>query len=103
MGSNKAKGLQGSVTGVPSGRSQVRVGVVMVRGIQLPVSVVIYIFFDNNNVNMCCLYVCSLHMLSHIRLFATPWTVTRQAPLVEGILQAGILEWFGILFSRLLV
>ena len=59
-GSNRAKGLQGSVTGVPAGSSQVRVGVVMVRGIQLPVSVVIYIFFDNNNVNMCRLFVCSL-------------------------------------------
>ena len=31
--------------------------------------------------------------LSHIRLFATPWTV-------HGILQATILEWFAISFSK---
>ena len=32
-------------------------------------------------------------MLSHVRLFATPWTVAYQAPLSTGILQARILEW----------
>ena len=32
-------------------------------------------------------------MLSHVRLFATPWTVALQAPLFMGILQARILEW----------
>ena len=31
--------------------------------------------------------------LSHVRLFATPWTVARQVPLSMGILQARILEW----------
>ena len=31
--------------------------------------------------------------LSCIQLFATPWTVARQAPLSMGILQARILEW----------
>ena len=31
--------------------------------------------------------------LSRVRLFATPWTVARQAPLSMGILQARILEW----------
>ena len=34
-----------------------------------------------------------LKSLSHVQLFATPWTVTHQAPLSMGILQAGILEW----------
>ena len=33
------------------------------------------------------------HSLSHVRLFATPWTVVLQAPLSLGILQARILEW----------
>ena len=32
-------------------------------------------------------------MLSHVRLFVTPWTVARQAPLSLGILQTRILEW----------
>ena len=31
--------------------------------------------------------------LSHVRLFVTPWTVARQAPLSLGILQTRILEW----------
>ena len=31
--------------------------------------------------------------LSHVQLFATLWTVPRQAPLSMGILQARILEW----------
>ena len=30
----------------------------------------------------------------------TPWTVARQAPLSMGILQAKILEWVAISFSR---
>ena len=41
-------------------------------------------------------------MLSHFScfwLFVTPWTVTLQAP-VHGILQARILEWPAIAFSR---
>ena len=32
--------------------------------------------------------------------FATPWTVAHQAPLSMGILQARILEWVAISFSR---
>ena len=36
---------------------------------------------------MCCA------VLSHVQLFATPWTVAHQAPLSMGILQARILEW----------
>ena len=31
-------------------------------------------------------------MLSHVRLFATPWTAAHQVPLSMGILQANILE-----------
>ena len=38
--------------------------------------------------------------LSHVRLFATPWTVARQAPLSMGILQEGILEWVAMPSSR---
>ena len=44
-------------------------------------------------------------LLSHVRLFVTLWTVAYQAPLsmgfsVHGILQARILEWVTISFSR---
>ena len=35
---------------------------------------------------------CTLCYLSHVRLFATPWTVACQAPLSVGILQARILH-----------
>ena len=38
--------------------------------------------------------------VSHVWLFTTPWTVARQAPLSMGILQARILEWIAISFSR---
>ena len=33
----------------------------------------------------------------HVLLFATPWAVAHQTPLVHGILQARILEWIAIL------
>ena len=40
---------------------------------------------------------CMLSHLSHVRLFATPWTVVHQATdSVHGILQARILEWAAI-------
>ena len=38
--------------------------------------------------------------LSRVRLFATPWTVARPGSSVQGILQAQILEWVAIPFSR---
>ena len=38
--------------------------------------------------------------LSHVQLFATPWTAARQAPLSMGILQARMLEWVAVPFSR---
>ena len=38
--------------------------------------------------------------LSHVQVFATPWTVACQAPLSMGILPARILEWVPIPFSR---
>ena len=34
------------------------------------------------------------------QLFVTPWTIAHQAPLSMGILQARILEWVAISFSR---
>ena len=37
---------------------------------------------------------------SHVQLFATLWTVAHQAPLSMEILQARILEWLAISFSR---
>ena len=39
-------------------------------------------------------------VLSHVQLFATPWTVACQAPLSMGILQAKILEWVAMPSSR---
>ena len=39
-------------------------------------------------------------VLSYGELFATPWTVARQAPLSIGILQARILEWIVMPSSR---
>ena len=38
--------------------------------------------------------------VSCVRLFATPWTAVSQDPLVHGILQAKILKWVAISFSR---
>jgi len=39
-------------------------------------------------------------LLSHVQLFAAPWTVAHQAPQSTGILQAKILEWVAVPFSR---
>ena len=39
-------------------------------------------------------------LLSHVRLFVTPWTIARQAPLSTGILQARTLEWVAVPSSR---
>ena len=38
--------------------------------------------------------------LSHVRLFATPWTTAHKASSVCGILQARRLEWVAMSFSR---
>ena len=38
--------------------------------------------------------------LSHVRLFATSWTVAYQAPKIHGVFQARKLEWAAISFSR---
>ena len=45
-------------------------------------------------------YTCMLSHFSHIRLFVTPWTVALPCSSVHGILQARILEWVAIPFSR---
>ena len=39
-------------------------------------------------------------LLSCVQPFAILWTVAHQAPLYMGILQARILEWVAVLFSR---
>ena len=39
-------------------------------------------------------------LLSRVQLFATPWTVSHQAPLSMRILQARILEWVAMPSSR---
>ena len=38
--------------------------------------------------------------LSHVQLFASPWTVAPPGSSVHGILQARIVEWVAISFSR---
>ena len=47
------------------------------------------------NLSLQCSSICAcmLSRFSHVQLFATPWTIARQAPLSMGILQAKILEW----------
>ena len=45
-------------------------------------------------------YVFCAKSLSWIWLFATPWSVARQAPLFIGILQVRILEWVAMPSSR---
>ena len=56
------------------------------------------------NVYICvCVYVCMSANLSHIsrvRLFATPLDYSPPGSSVHGILQARILEWVAMLFSR---
>ena len=44
--------------------------------------------------------VCSCLVAKSCLILATPWTVARQAPSLHGILQARILEWVAISFSR---
>ena len=44
--------------------------------------------------------VCMLSSFSCVQLFATLWTVAHQASLAMGILQARILEWVTMPFSR---
>ena len=46
-----------------------------------------------------CVCVC-VQSLSHVRLFAIPWTVARQAPLSTGFSRPRILQWVAISFSR---
>ena len=49
---------------------------------------------------MCCAVLCCVQSRSHVRLFATPWTVVWQAPLSMRILQPRILEWVAMPSSR---
>ena len=44
--------------------------------------------------------LCACLVIQCVWLFATPWTMAHQAPLSLGILQARILEWVAISFSR---
>ena len=46
-----------------------------------------------------CVCVC-VQLLRCVRLFANPWTVVHQAPLVHGIFQARVFKWVAISFSR---
>ena len=45
-------------------------------------------------------FTCMLSHFSHVQLFETKWIVAHQIPLSMGILQARILEWDAISFSR---
>ena len=46
------------------------------------------------------LQLSSVQLLSHVQLFATPWTLAHQAPLSMGILQTRMLEWVAMPSSR---
>ena len=46
------------------------------------------------------LYMCCANSLSHVRLFAIPWTVVHQVLLSMRILQARILVWVAMPSSR---
>ena len=48
------------------------------------------------------IYILHCQSLSRVQLFATPWTAAHQAPLSMGILQARVLEWGAISFSKVL-
>ena len=50
--------------------------------------------------SLCGILLCCALSLSHVRLFATQWTVAHQGPLSMGILHARIVEWVAIPFSR---
>ena len=43
---------------------------------------------------------CMLSLFGHVKLFATLWIVACQVPLSMGILQAIILEWVAMPFSK---
>ena len=60
-------------------------------------SVCCFVIRKSNDVYM---ELCCAQLISCVGLFATPWTVTHQAPLSIGILQAGILEWTAMPSSR---
>ena len=61
---------------------------------------------DGHTLSVECVCVCArAHMCVRLVtqscwLFGTPWTVAAQAPLSMGILQARILEWVAMSFSR---
>ena len=46
-----------------------------------------------------CVCVC-VQSLSRVRLFANPWTVAHQAPLVQGIFQARRLGWVAVFLRQ---
>ena len=45
-------------------------------------------------------YICCYCLFSHVRTFATPWTIAPPGSSVHGISQARILEWVVISFYR---
>ena len=54
----------------------------------------------NKVINIIVQLVVVVWLLSHIWLFATPWTVACQAPVSVGFLQARVLDWVAISFSK---
>ena len=57
-------------------------------------------FMKSLGFSMYVIYACMLSHFSHVQLFAILWTVALQASLSMGILQARILEWVAMPFSR---
>ena len=66
-------------------------------------NIFIYIYTHTLCVCVCvCVYavLCCAQTLSCVWLFVTPWTIAHKAPPSMGILQARILEWVAMPFSR---
>ena len=60
---------------------------------------IIYLLLHTLQLYVCacvCMCVC---VLSHVQLFATPWTVALPGSSVHEIFQARILEWLAIFYS----
>ena len=66
----------------------------------------VYILWVYGRITLLCMHVCVYiymyvcYSFSCVWLFVTPCTIARQAPLSMGILQARILKWVAISFSR---
>ena len=89
-------GARGGLSSCPTGSRDIRVFTFGITGI---LNGVVLLGWSKSSFGF--FHVCvRAKSLSHVQLFAAPWTVTHEVTLVHGILQARILEWVAILSSR---